>query len=66
LVLKLNIKTLDVRKDFDKLLLIVFSKDAINEDEFNLYFEIFTEIAEKYNGCYDDWETSIENHQQLN
>ena len=63
---KTQYKDLEIRKDFDKLLLIVFRKEVINEDVFNLYFEKFTEIAEKHNGCYDGWETSIENHQQLN
>jgi len=63
---KTQYKDLEIRKDFDKLLLIVFRKEAINEDAFNLYLEKLTEIAEKYNGHYDGWETSIENHQQLN
>jgi regulator of RNase E activity RraB len=37
----------------------------INEDTFKFYKK-FTEIAEKYNGIYDGWETSIENDHQLN
>ena len=64
--LKTQYKDLEIRKDFDKLVLIVFSNESISEDVFNLYFEKLTEIAEKYNGRYDGWETSIENHQQLN
>jgi regulator of RNase E activity RraB len=63
---KTQYKDLEIRKNFEKLLLIVFRKESINEDVFDLYFEKFTEIAEKYSGCYDGWETSVENHQQLN
>lgn len=63
---KTQYKNLEIRKNSDKLLLIVFGKEAINEEVFNLYFDKLTEIAVKYNGFYDGWETSIENHQQLN
>ena len=63
---KSQYKDLEIRKKFDKLLLIVSSKEAIDEDVFNLYFEKLTEIARLYNGQYDGWETSIENQQQLN
>ena len=55
-----------IRKNFDKLLLIVFCEEPINEDIFDHYFKEFTEIAVKYNGVYDGWETKIENDQQLN
>lgn len=58
-------KDLKIRKGFDKLLLIVFKMQSINEDTFKFYKQ-FTQIAEKYNGFYDGWETMIENDQQLN
>ncbi|MEX0997279.1 MAG: ribonuclease E inhibitor RraB [Flavobacteriaceae bacterium] len=63
---KTQYKDKKIRKNFDKLLLIVFCIEPINEDTFNFYFEQFTQIAEKYNGFYDGWETMIENDQQLN
>lgn len=63
---KTQYKDLEIRENFDKLLLIVSSLETINEDVFNLYFDKLTEIAIKNNGFYDGWETSIENHQQLN
>jgi regulator of RNase E activity RraB len=62
---KTQYKDEKIRKDFDKLLLIVFKMQSINEDTFKFYKK-FTEIAEKYNGIYDGWETSIENDHQLN
>ncbi|MEX2380721.1 MAG: ribonuclease E inhibitor RraB [Vicingaceae bacterium] len=63
---KTDFKDHKIRKKMDKLLLIVYKKEAINEETFNNYFIELTEIAENYNGDYDGWETSIENHHQLN
>lgn len=62
---KTQYKDEKIRKDFDKLLLIVCKMQFINEYTFKFYKK-FAKIAEKYNGFYDGWETSIENDQMLN
>lgn len=63
---KTDYKDLIIRDNFDQLLLIVYKKEGINEDKLNRYFIELTKIAELYNGCYDGYETKIENRQQLN
>lgn len=64
--LKTQFKDFKIRKNFDRLLLIVSTYEAIDEEAFNLNYERFSEVAEIYNGEYDGWETKIENSEQLN
>ncbi len=63
---KTDYKDLKFRDCRDQLLLIVYKKEVINEDKLYSYFVELTAIAELYNGCYDGYETKIENRQQLN
>lgn len=63
---KTDYKDIKFRDGRDELLLIVYKKEVINEDTLYNYFVELNKIAELYNGCYDGYETKIENRQQLN
>lgn len=54
------VKHLRKRKGQQKLLLIVHRVESINLHSINFDTLEFTELAKKYNGNYDGWETSIE------
>lgn len=55
-----SVKHLRKRKGSKKLLLIIYRVEILNEISTDFDTLEFFELAEKYNGNYDGWETSIE------
>ena len=55
-----SVKHLRKRKGSQKLLLIIFKIESINEDFIEFDTTEFWNLATAYNGEYDGWETSIE------
>jgi len=55
-----SVKHLRKRKNYDKLLLIIYRVESVNKSFIDFDTMEFFEIAKKYNGIYDGWETPIE------
>jgi regulator of RNase E activity RraB len=53
-------KELRKRKERDELLLIIYRIEDINIDSIDFDTSEFFQLAEKFNGIYDGWETSME------
>lgn len=54
------VKHLRKRKGYKRLLLIIYRIESINKSAIDFDSMEFFELAEKYNGEYDGWETPIE------
>lgn len=55
-----SVKHLRKKKNYDKLLLIIYRVESVNKSFIDFDTMEFFEIAKKYNGIYDGWETPIE------
>ena len=55
-----SFKHLRRRKGYKRLLLIIYRVESLNEVSTDFDTLEFFELATKYNGEYDGWETSIE------
>lgn len=55
-----SVKHLRKRKGFKRLLLIIYRVESLSEVTTEFDTLEFFDLAKKYNGDYDGWETSIE------